>query len=242
MILRPFLAGILSPAADYSGGDSFNYSVCDAEGGVVETSVTLNISCTPASTVVANDDNVTTLDNAPAFIPILGNDVYDCTPIINILTPATSITGSVLVSDGQLVYVPQLGSSGPVYIDYQICCGGDCDDATVTIDVTPHGECTVDGLRIPSSITPNGDGINDMVEFAGCKECMIEGREVSLFIFTFDGQQVYQADQYEILDGWNGKMDNGNSDLPEGAYYFRIEIRDGDDDVSVKEGFIELRR
>jgi len=232
---------VLAPQAGYSGGDSFNYSVCDAEGGVVETSVTLNITCEDVSTIVANNDNVTTLDNAPAFISILANDSYNCTPEITILTPTTAITGSVLISDGQLVYVPQLGASGSVYIDYQICCGNDCDDATATIEVTAHGECTVDGLRVPSTVTPNGDGLNDIVEFAGCKECLIDGGEISLLIFTLNGQQVYQADQYQILEGWNGKMENGNADLPEGAYYFRIEIRDGDF-VDVKEGFIELRR
>src|SRR6185295_12313995 len=62
-----------TPAANYSGPDSFTYTVSDGHGGTATGTVTITVSAVndaPAAT----DDAATTPEDTPVSIPVLAND------------------------------------------------------------------------------------------------------------------------------------------------------------------------
>ncbi len=234
-----------TPNADFTGSDYFNYTVCDGQGGSATASVFLTVTCQitpPAPNVYAYDDYTSTLDNETTYINVLNNDSYpsDCAPSVAVLSPDYQYNGTALVTaDGQIIYVPQLGFAGIVYIDYQICCSGECSTATITIDISAHGPCTIDGFRLPNIFTPNNDGINDLMNFADPTVISRTPSSITLSIYTSNGEQVYQSEEFELESGWDGTY-NGTP-LPQGAYLYRLETQVGEQAV-IEEGFIELRR
>jgi gliding motility-associated-like protein len=66
-------------------------------------------------------------------------------------------------------------------------------------------------FKIPNVFTPNGDGINDMLEIAGLPPFS------SLLIFDRLGHELYSSEIYN--NDWNGSDVNGNP-LPEDTYWY----------------------
>jgi gliding motility-associated-like protein len=93
-------------------------------------------------------------------------------------------------------------------------------------------------------ITPNGDGINDNLEFDVESLRSMEGK-----IFNRWGKMVFswtwnEETQEAVPGWWDGKLDNGQ-DAPPGIYYYVVKgIGQKDQDFSGKEysGFIHLIR
>jgi gliding motility-associated-like protein len=98
---------------------------------------------------------------------------------------------------------------------------------------TSNEMCELAGLVIPNTFSPNGDGIND--------DWYIEG----LFLYgkmkcrVYDrwGREVYQSDWEHFR--WDGKQLGGDRDLPDGAYYYTLELQGYD---QVFKGYIMLLR
>ena len=75
------------------------------------------------------------------------------------------------------------------------------------------------GFEIVNGISPNGDGINEMLVIKNIdliKPC-------KLSIFNRWGDELYSSKDYQ--NNWNGTY-KGKT-LPEGSYYYLIETRDG---------------
>ena len=139
-----------TPNANYSGPDSFTYTVTSPTG-VTETE-TVNISVTSVNDVpVANDDSFTTDEDTSVNIPVLGNDSdpdgdpltvseIDGQPAV-VGTPVTLTDGSGTVTlnlDGTLTFEPTPDYNGPVSFTYEVEDGnGGSDTATVTGTVNP---------------------------------------------------------------------------------------------------------
>lgn len=88
---------------------------------------------------------------------------------------------------------------------------------------TDYVTITVDkGLIIPTTFTPNGDGINDTWEIIGIE------RYPDNFLNIYDrwGQLVFQSTGYNFEKSWNGEIKGGK--LNEGVYFFEIQLRDID--------------
>ena len=94
----------------------------------------------------------------------------------------------------------------------------DTDTVTVFIDL-----CLEDlTAPVPQIITPNGDGINDrwiVDDIDYFTENYVE-------IFNRWGHRVYSAQPY--LNTWEGRS-NGGQELPEGTYYYVIDLGNGTD-------------
>jgi gliding motility-associated-like protein len=91
---------------------------------------------------------------------------------------------------------------------------------------------------IPNSFTPNGDGIND-VWFVRGSGFQSEG--YSLEIYNRWGEVVYTST--DPLQAWTGGRTGGELYLPDGAYLYRLKIRDKQNDVNhLYEGHIVLTR
>ncbi len=131
---------VYTPAAGYVGTDTFKYKVCDTAGLCDDATVTVTINETNQPPV-AVDDAATTQEGAGVTIDVLAND----SDPDNNLDPATvEVTqnpghGTVtFLPDHKAVYTPAAGFSGTDTFKYKVCDTlGLCDDATVTITVTP---------------------------------------------------------------------------------------------------------
>lgn len=129
-----------TPALDYSGNDSFTYQVCDTAGLCSSTTVTIAVASLN-DPPVANDDSVTTQEDVAVTINAAANDA----DVDGNLNPSSAIvlngpTHGTLTNngDGTFSYVPAANYFGPDGFTYQICdTEGQCDAATVTINVTP---------------------------------------------------------------------------------------------------------
>jgi gliding motility-associated-like protein len=93
------------------------------------------------------------------------------------------------------------------------------------------------GFQIPQGFSPNGDGINDRFEIMGISEYP----QLELSILNRWGNVVYNKKQYD--NTWDGKATEGitfgNSDLPEGTYFYIIDL--GNNQKPLK-GFVYLNR
>jgi gliding motility-associated-like protein len=90
-------------------------------------------------------------------------------------------------------------------------------------DCTKQDQVTVQVLQellIPSTFSPNNDGIND--------KWIIEGAELypNCFVEVFSrwGQKVFQATGYSKSKAWDGSTNSGAA--PEGVYYYVVQLRD----------------
>ena len=77
-------------------------------------------------------------------------------------------------------------------------------------------------LDIPNTITPNGDGKNDVLKIDGIERYPNN----ELVIFNRWGDILYHAKPY--LNDWQGVNQNG-AELAEGTYYYvlRLNVNDG---------------
>jgi gliding motility-associated-like protein len=128
------------------------------------------------------------------------------------------------VGDGMITYLPQIGVTGAAVFDYTICntdCPMLCDSADVTL--TLDGELDLDNL--PNTITPNGDGLNDILIF----DILNTGNypENSIIIFNRWGDEVHVASPYN--NDWGGTF-QGNL-LPQGTYYYIMRLSLGEGEV-----------
>ena len=136
--------------------------------------------------------------------------------------------GIAKIVDGLLDYTPRKNFYGPDVLVYEICntdCPGDCDRATVRINVL--GTAENQDCFVPNIITPNGDGRNDVFEVP-CLEASYPNNNVR--IFNRWGDQVYEKDGYS--NDWDGRF-KGNP-LPAGTYFYLIQL-----DKENKERFLQ---
>jgi gliding motility-associated-like protein len=114
---------------------------------------------------------------------------------------------------------------------YQVCnlnCTDACNTGQVVFIVEEALDC-----EVPTVITPNGDGVND-VFFVPCLNVDAElDNEVS--IFNQWGDEVFHAKPYDNL--WEGTF-NGEP-LPAGTYFFMVKFNGN---AGTKTGFLIIQR
>jgi gliding motility-associated-like protein len=102
-----------------------------------------------------------------------------------------------------------------------------------------NGECApvwqevgirVQSIQHPTGFSPNGDGLNDVLELPGAKT--IENNQ--LIVFNRQGTVVYKINNYQ--NDWKGTKQNGEA-LPDGYYYY-VFTGDG---VNIKD-YLILKR
>ncbi|NET00249.1 MAG: tandem-95 repeat protein [Sphaerospermopsis sp. SIO1G1] len=132
-----------TPTGDFSGNDSFTYTVQDGDGGT-SNSATVNVTVTPVNdNPVATDDTATTPEGNPITINVLNNDTdtennIDITTV-EISTSPTNGTASVDETTGEITYTPTGDFSGEDSFTYTVQDGdgGTSNAATVNVTVTP---------------------------------------------------------------------------------------------------------
>lgn len=75
-------------------------------------------------------------------------------------------------------------------------------------------------IIIPTAVSPNGDGANDVWIISGAANNI----DISVEIFNRWGGKIFQSDKYQ--NDWDGTFKD--KPIPAGVYYFVVKISDED--------------
>ena len=154
----------------------------------------------------------------------------DSLRIIGIRPPEVNLVDDTLLCDAPLLY---LQSEYSPYYDYEWSNGSRSTDFWIfeegTYSLRVSNVCGVaeDSIRVqvcprcdiyvPNAFSPNGDGINDVLQAFKDVEC--EPINFQMSILDRWGNQVYQSQ--DIAESWNGS--SRNNQLRDGVYLYQIQ-------------------
>ena len=218
-----------TPDANFVGTDSFTYFCCNQFGSCIVATVFIEVI--PVSgTPVAEDDYFSTLENTELLGSVATNDSdpdNDNLTYTIILPPSDGTM--VMGTDGSFSFIPNLNFYGTNIIIYEACDpSGECDQATVIIDVIPVNEDPIanddfaivnqnesyDGAAGFNDIEPDGDPTTFT---------LINGPVNGSVVFSTDGTYTYTPNNdflgsdsltYQICDFINA--------CDEGTIYFEV--------------------
>ncbi len=125
-----------TPNSDYSGTDSFDYTVTDGNGGTATATVTVTVKEKPNTPPKANDDSATTEYETSVTIDVLQNDSDSDGDALTIQSLSSPSHGTAKIQNGKVKYTPNSGFSGKDSFQYTISDGnGGSSSATVTVTV-----------------------------------------------------------------------------------------------------------
>jgi len=137
------------PRPDYSGTDSFSYTLDDGVGGTATATVFITVVGANDAPAAVDDPVTIPEDTVSTDISVLGNDVdpeFDVLIIDFFTQPAV---GSVVdIGGGVLQYAPPADWAGTDTFTYRVCDGGSpslCDEAQVVVTVSPVNDAAVGG-------------------------------------------------------------------------------------------------
>jgi gliding motility-associated-like protein len=102
---------------------------------------------------------------------------------------------------------------------------------TKIISILPNAA----SYNLPNVFTPNGDGINDVLDFH-----FDNVKELDFIILNRWGNIIYQTN--EPTEPWNGKIENSGAEVSEGTYFYKFTIKGLSGDESEEYGFVHLHR
>jgi hypothetical protein len=216
-----------SPAPNFTGIDTFNYTITDADGDTSTATVSVIVNDVPVVTVDllpnAVDDTYAISENTTLTENVLGND--------NLGDPATTVApfsittangGSVSMgTTGEFSYTPVTDFTGTDTFNYTITdADGDTSTATVTVNVNDLPDAIDDTFVMTEGETLSGNIIgNDDQGDGPATVTHIKGGNVT-FDLTFDAADDGYA-TFTIIDGvytavsstdvlvFDGATDNG---------------------------------
>lgn len=238
-----------TPPSDTTGVDTFTYTVSDPDGNTdtAMVSITITEPVTPQNSPPnAEDDELETdLDSELVITDptngVLENDSDpdgDAIAVQEVIDGITDQGGRINIhSDGTLSYIPKPGFIGTDSVDYTICDSQDpqlCDSATIYILVNELP------IEVFSAFSPNGDGVNDSWIIQG----ITRFPDNVVRIFNRWGNLIFEVSGYDnTTKVWNGNASEGvvfgNSEAPDGAYFYIIDLGDGSERLS---GYVVIRR
>ena len=168
--------------------------------------------------IIVNPDYARIFWTQDTTINVLGNDqsTVDFIPgTVRVIEQPTRGNAKVN-ANGTITYIPSEKGQGRDHFVYEVCNTADlCASATVTIDI-------FDMLNISQGLSPNGDGVNDVLIFGG----LANYPESQLIIYNRSGQLVYQSKDYQ--NSWNGTTTKGATAsqnlVPTGIYYYVLKL------------------
>jgi hypothetical protein len=136
-----------TPDGDFSGTDTFTYTVCDPDGLCDTGTVTVTVNPVNDPPVAVNDTPVTNEDT-PVSFNVLTNDSDPEGDVLRIDSWTDPANGTITVDPvtGAVTYTPDAGFSGNDSFTYIVCDDGtpsECVQALVEIDVLPVNDVPV---------------------------------------------------------------------------------------------------
>ncbi len=184
---------------------------------------------------VATDDNVDVIRNQSLTFNVIENDnLIPGVPFTINLMSEPGFGTLTDVGDGIFTYIPFTDNLGVDQIAYEICYD-DCPDLCsmvriITIRIINDPSTCI----VPSLITPNGDGMNDILDISCVSNPPKVGSE--LIVFNEWGSEVFRESPYQ--NNWAGTY-NGE-ELPDGTYYYIF--KEDSDDNDPKKGYVTIFR
>jgi large repetitive protein len=129
---------IYTPGAEFSGTDSFTYTISDGHGGSDTATVTVVVTSVNDPPDAVDDTASVQEDSAANVIEVLANDSFspDTGETLVITDVTQGINGTVTIDDGWITYTPNANFVGNDTFTYTISDGnGGADTATVTVTI-----------------------------------------------------------------------------------------------------------
>lgn len=131
-----------TPRNGYYGNDMFTYQIRDAEGGVAQAKVEVNVKAVNDGKPVPGDDIETTIEDPPTplVIDALENDtdVDNDLLVISLIPPQPQLKGTVAIVGNKLQYTPQTDFNGKETFSYVVSDNmGGVSLGNVEVTVTP---------------------------------------------------------------------------------------------------------
>ena len=130
---------VYTPAAGYSGTDSFGYTVSDGRGGNATGQISVNVGGQANRAPLARNDSATARPAQPVTIAVLANDSDPDGDTLAISAVDAPAHGSAVISGDTIVYISATSYTGSDSFSYTISDGrGGSATALVTIQVQPR--------------------------------------------------------------------------------------------------------
>lgn len=187
----------------------------------------------------SDEDEVTVTFYEPPDAPDAGPDqVLDFTYTTQLQASAPSVgTGKWTVESGSGSFDDDASPGATV--------SALADATSLTWTVT-NGACpplsdnmqiTINPLTISKGFTPNGDSKNDVFDIGAAN-----AEQIRLRVFNSTGLLVFESDDYQAGELWNGYTMDG-VELPEGTYFYIVDIKvAGKQEMVQFRSFVEILR
>ena len=127
-----------TPAANYSGADSFSYTINDGQGGSATAVVSVTVTDVNDAPVAA-DDAASTNEDTPVAIAVLANDSDGDSATLTPIVVSGPANGSATVeADGSITYAPAANFNGTDSFTYKASDGA-AESGVVTVTITVRG-------------------------------------------------------------------------------------------------------
>jgi gliding motility-associated-like protein len=248
-ILRPAHVSMVISPADFticagqtvtlkaSGGDNYEFFLNGNSAGQPSANDSYTYSgLKNHDEISVAASNVCSADTSdPAIIDVHALPVVNAGPDTTIALGTTIQMYGSATGDGLLQYLwtPSFGLS-LVNIPNPYFSGNDTTEFTLTVSDTygcaDSDHITVfvyvpDEIELPNTITPDGDGKNDMWKLN--PKLNLDGSH--LVIFNRWGETVYETSNY--ANNWDGTYKGTGRRLPDGTYYYVLKVPSEHDHV-----------
>ncbi len=205
-------------ATNYTGPDSFTYTVSDGKGGVATAIVSITVTQANSAPIALND-TATVVEDGTLTISVLANDSDPDGDPLTVTSVSQALNGSLSIVSGNAVrYTPRADYHGADNFTYTISDGALTATAAVSIQVTPVNDPpeavddqaqTIPGQQIQLKVLANDrDRDGDTLTLTGLEQ-PANGQAVftpqGIVTYTpkpgFEGTDQFQ---YHIADGAGG--------------------------------------
>ncbi len=212
------------PSGTYTLAWTLSYASCLDYS---EDSSVINVLSSP----LAFPDTVEVPFGLTTEFNVVSNDlIYSGGYTIQIVSSTQK--GNVLpIGNGSFRYSPNVGFVGTDRMIYRICsveCPDECSETEVVLKVGNEDDCFV-----PTLITPNNDGVNDLLVVPCLETDRYPNNKIT--VFNQWGNIVFSASPY--ANDWDGTHDG--TSLPVSTYFYIMDFGDGS---TPKKTFLILER
>lgn len=231
-----------TPNPNFVGNDQFIYTICDEMGAMDVSTVNIVVAGTPCS-YNASYCRPTFLQE-PSASEICIEFCQDGMAIESVNTTFPCNINNIGATCFSFVPFPY--QTGIAEITIEGCDILDnCETAYVSIDVsetcgpeTNTPRMITESVALANIITPNGDGINDVLNFG---PALVEADAWEIKIFNRLGQVVQTLSSQSNVSFWDGQI-YGEATVNADTYFYHISIETSLGNIRNRTGFIELRK